>query len=166
MEKYKALQVLKEVASKNPAIDAMFHDFAMRERARSQVTIRAFYSRMKKQGFKHTSTEYAEGLKVLSKCGFGEIKLNRRGNVVGLFGVKTKLQSIGQAVVGNRKELKNYAPRSKYSPLPASVETPHDKKEILVSLSGIDNLIRVILQDDTVPADRRVAAARELLLEK
>jgi hypothetical protein len=119
---------------------------------------------MKKAGFTHSSAQYADGLKLLAECGFGELKYNKRGNVVGLFGVKTTLASIGQAVVGKKTQLKNYAPRNKYSPIPAS-PTAQEKREVLKALSGVDNLVRSILSDTTIPAERRIEAARALLQE-
>ncbi len=176
MEHAKAIAMLKSAAAKSQAIHDMFIDFGTRERARGQVTVRAFYNRMKKAGFTHSSVQYADGLKVLAECGFGELRYNKRGNIVGLFGVRTTLASIGQAVVGKRGELRNYAPRNKYSPLPASKPTepaltekpvtPREaKREVLKALSGVDNLVRSILSDTTIPAERRIEAARALLQE-
>lgn len=177
MDHTKAIMTLKQAATKSQAINDMFHDFAMRERARGQVTVRAFYNRMKKQGFNHTSTQYADGLKVLAECGFGELRRNKRGNVVGLFGVKTTLASIGQAVVGKKGQLKNWGPRNKYSPVMGTYKEPDQpvldtykdpreaKREVLKALSGVDNLVRSILSDTTIPAERRIEAARALLQE-
>jgi hypothetical protein len=123
MDKARAIEVLKQAANKNKTANDVFHDFALRERARSQVTVRALFNRMKKAGFDYTSNDYASVLKLMSECGFGELRTNKRGSIVGLFGVSTALQSIGQAVVGGKREpLRNYAPRNKYSPLPPSAE--------------------------------------------
>lgn len=176
MEHAKAIAMLKSAAAKSTAINDMMHDFATRERARGQVTVRALYNRMKKQGFTHNSRSYAEGLMVMSQAGFGELRTNKRGAVVGLFGVRTTLASIGEAVVGKRNQLRNYAPRNKYSPLPATippqpvltpapVTTREAKREALKALSGVDNLVRSILSDTTIPAERRIEAARALLQE-
>lgn len=167
MNNVKAIEVLKQAANKSQAIDAMMHDFALRERARSQVTLRAFYNRMKKAGFKHSSQDYAEGLKILAECGFGELRYNKRANVVGLFGVRTTLQSIGQAVIGKKRELKNYAPRNKYSPLKAEIVKQVDAKQAVIkSLGGVEKLVRTILNDTSVDADTRVQAALVLMGEK
>lgn len=176
MEHAKAIAMLKSAAAKSQPISDMFHDFATRERARGQVTVRAFYNRMKKHGFTHTSLQYADGLKLLAECGFGELKYNKRGNIVGLFGIRTTLASIGEAVVGKKGQLKNHAPRAKYSPVavsvvpepvltPAPVTTREAKREVLKALSGVDNLVRSILSDTTIPAERAVAAVRALLQE-
>lgn len=176
MENKKAIEVLKQAASKSQAIHDLFIDFGARERARGQVTVRAFYNRMKKQGFKHTSAEYADGLKVLAECGFGELKYNKRGNIVGLFGVRTTLASIGEAVVGKKGQLKNWGPRHKYSPISSEPQTSQlmvfnpanrdEKREVLKALSGVDNLVRTILNDTSVDADTRVRAALVLMQEK
>ena len=175
MDKQKAIETMRKAAYKSKAIHDMFLDFATRERARGQVTVRAFYNRMKKHGFKHGSTEYADGLRVLAECGFGELRLNKRGNVVGLFGIRTTLQSLGQTVVGQRGDLRNYGPRSKYSPIKADVpverlvehkqDPREEKREVLKALSGVDQLVRSILSDTTIPAERRIEAARALLQE-
>lgn len=177
MDHTKAIMTLKQAATKSQAIQDMFLDFAMRERARGQVTVRAFYNRMKKQGFNHTSAQYADGLKVLAECGFGEIRRNKRGNIVGLFGLKTTLASLGRAVVGKKGELRNFARRNKYSPVAVSPmpqpelvrikPTPRDeKREVLKALSGVDQLVRTILNDTSVDADTRVQAALVLMQEK
>lgn len=177
MEHAKAIAMLKSAAAKSPAINDMMHDFATRERARGQVTVRALYNRMKKQGFEHNSLSYAEGLMVMSQAGFGDLRTNKRGGVIGLFGVRTTLASIGEAVVGKKGQLRNYAPRNKYSPIPVSSTTSkpalkmsqmtsHEaKREVLKALSGVDNLVRSILSDTTIPAERRIEAARALLQE-
>ena len=178
MDHTKAIMTLKQAASKSQAINDMFHDFAMRERARGQVTVRAFYNRMKKQGFVHTSQQYADGLKVMAECGFGELRYNKRGNIVGLFDVRTTLQSIGEAVVGKKGQLKTWGPRNKYSPIkvthpsskqsvPEESKTPvYEKEKVLRALGGVDNLIRTILNDTSVDADARVQAALVLMGEK
>lgn len=176
MEHAKAIAMLKSAASKSQPISDMFHDFATRERARGQVTVRAFYNRMKKAGFTHSSMQYADGLKVLAECGFGELKYNKRGNIIGLFGIRTTLASLGHAVVGKKGQLSNYAPRHKYGPIavskvpepvltPVPVTTREAKREVLKALSGVDNLVRSILSDTTIPAERRIEAARALLQE-
>lgn len=165
MDKAKAIEVLKQAANKSQAISDMFHDFATRERARSQVTVRSFYNRMKKHGFKHGPQDYADGLKVLAECGFGEIRTNKRGNVVGLFGVRTTLESIGKAVVGKKNELSVFVPRHKYSPIIVTPYEANDKRVVMKTLSGVDNLVRSILGDTSIPAERAVAAVRALLQE-
>lgn len=160
MDPKKAIETLKTIAKTNKAASDLFHDFALRERTRGQLTVRALSMRMQKQGFNHSTKEYADVLKALADCGFGQIKTNRRGNVVGLFGIKTTLQSIGNMVVGKSRELKNFAPRNKYSPLPVTQEP---KEEVIQALSSVDRLVRSILEDGTIPAERRIEAARALM---
>jgi hypothetical protein len=174
MEHAKAIAMLKSAAAKSQAIHDMFIDFGTRERARGQVTVRAFYNRMKKAGFTHSSVQYADGLKVLAECGFGELKYNRRGGVLGLYNIRTTLASIGRAVVGKRGELKNHAPRNKYSPIavsekPQAIVTipakpaPEVKREVLKALNSVDSLVNSILSDESIPPQRRIDAARVLL---
>lgn len=174
MEHTKAIEVLKSLATKNTAANDVFHDFATRERARGQVTLRALILRMKKQGFSHDPKAYASILKALADCGFGELRTNRAGNIIGVFGIRVTLQSIGAAVIGRETQVIKYAPRNKYSPLkaetkpepelkPKKVEPREAKREILRALSGVDNLVRAILDDPSIPTDRRVEAALVLL---
>lgn len=86
-----------------------------------------------------------------------------------LLDVKTTLQSIGEAVVGRRVQLKAHAPRNKYSPIKASVVTQapvtqvKEKKEMLTSLAGSSKLLRAIIEDTEVSADRKLNAVLALL---
>lgn len=174
MELARAIEILKNMATTNKAANDVFHDFATRERARGQVTLRALTLRMKKEGFNHDAKAYAQVLKSLADCGFGDLRMNKRGNVIGVFGIRTTLQSIGKAIIGRTEKVIKYAPRNKYSPLksepvpepaldPKKIEPREAKREILRALSGVDNLVRAILNDTSIPTDRRVEAAMVLL---
>jgi hypothetical protein len=171
----KVIEVLKQAANKSQAIHDMFLDFGTRERARGQVTLRSFYNRMNKNGFKHSSYQYADGLKVLAECGFGEIRYSRNNGVIGLFDIKTTLSSIGEAVLGKVKDLQPRTQRAKYIPLAIpelpeptitkKKETPIKdvKQEVFKALESVDSLIQSILENASIPAENRIEAARALM---
>lgn len=174
MDTQKLIAALKDLAHKSKAANDVFHVFATRERTRNQVTVESLQARMTEEGFKHSNEEYGNVLKALADLGFGKIKTGRKGRIVALVEIKTTLQSIGEAAVGRRQILMNYAPRSRYSPLAlppeeAPVEAPKPeaaKEETLNSLMGAAtsaNLIRTILEDQSVPADRKTSAVLALL---
>lgn len=171
METSKAIETLKQIAKKSQVANDTFHDFALRERARSQVTARALYYRMKKAGFTHTLAEYRDVLKALAECGFGTLKFNREGNVTGIFQVKVTLSSIGRSIVGKRGDLSSFSPRHRFSPISGEVidkQPPapaKEKTQVLDALTPVADLIRAVLSDSNVPAAKRVQVAK-ILLEK
>lgn len=120
---------LKQEAASNPAFNAVCHVFALRERARHQVTVQALDYRMRKEGFNFDKSQYANILKILGELGIGRVDHDRNGNVTALRDVKTTLQSIGKsAVSGQVTKLQNYNRRHTFSELAAVAEKLTGKK--------------------------------------
>ncbi len=181
MEYRKVIETLRIMASKSKVANDVFHDFAARERARNQLTVDTLYYRMKAGGFNHSKDECRDVIKGLGTLGIGMLQMNSRGHITALVNIKHTLQSIGKAAIAERSatapKLESYTQRNKYSRLamsqktsetPAKVSqtTSYDaKSETLRALSGVDQLVRSILSDTTIPAERRIEAARALLQE-
>ena len=122
-----AINTLRREAARNPVVNDVCHMFAQRKRARHQVTIRALSLRMKAEGFKHSDKEYGTVLKLLADTGFGTLQKNNRG-VLALVNVKTTLQSLGQAVIGNTQELKARKLRHTFSALAPIAQMVKEEK--------------------------------------
>lgn len=164
-----AINALKELSSKSKAASDFFHDCALRERTRGQITLMGLKLRMKRSGFEYSTAEYANILKAMADCGFGTLRLDSKGKIFALINVKTTLQSIGRAVVSGSPDspLKNLAPRHKYSPLVASedpIEVPKAAKaQVLRTLAGATSLIKAIVQDTDVSTDTKIKMLDALL---
>lgn len=165
----KAIETLRHLAKTNKAADAVFHDFATRQRARGQVTVRALHQRLKNEGFSYGQGQYAEVLKALANAGIGEARTGKTGRLVAIVGIRATLASIGRAVIGNETVVRPFRKRPFYQPLPSSTNSiaappnTEAKREIVNILSGVDNLVRTVLNDASVPAGRRIEAAMALL---
>lgn len=118
---------LKDEAIRNKTFNAVAHIFAIRERARQQVSVVALAAAMKKQGFEFSRNEYEHVLKFMGSLGLGTLDKDSRGRVRALKGIKLTLQSIGLAAVGEKKELTKYSPAAKFSKIPGVPQTILDK---------------------------------------
>lgn len=138
---------LKKYAAENAVANDVFCAWAMRQRARNQVTMAALYQKMKINGFNHKYEEYEGLLKFLGALGLGRLELDKRGKVIALKEVKMTLQSIGEAACGGKEKLKGFKPRNKFSRLiskpktlvTTSVQQPKTFErdiEIVVTLEG------------------------------
>jgi hypothetical protein len=122
MNEQTAIQTLKKEIKSNPAADAVFHLFAARQRARHQVTVRALFYKMSKEGFKFTKSDYAAVLKRVGQLGFGRIEYDRTGNVQALKDIKVTLQSLGEAVIRQEQvAISAYNKRNRFTQLASSV---------------------------------------------
>lgn len=179
MNTSQAIENLKNMATKSKAANDFFHSCATRERGRGTLTVRAIEQRMLKEGFLHPKQEYEAILGAMAQCGFGKAKLDRNGRVAALEGITAQINSIGRAVIEG-VEPKAYATRNKYSPisvpkplqvialpkkeaLKPSVTKAEEKVQVTKALSGVEDLIRSILGNESIPSDRRIAAAQALL---
>lgn len=128
MNSTQVVETLRKEAATNSAFNAVCHVFALRQRARHQVTIQSLHYRMLKEGFSYPKTSYQQIIKMLGDLGFGAVKYDKRGEPIGIFGVNNTLQSIGKAALGGESKLKGYKQRHRYSDLPA-VLNPTKKVE-------------------------------------
>jgi len=106
---------LKDEAKSNPVWNAVAHVFALRQRARHQVTVAALSQRMRAEGFDWTDEQYADVLKLLSQCGIGRLEIDGKGRPVAIKDIRLTLQSIGKVVAGNADaDIKPFHQRHKF----------------------------------------------------
>lgn len=112
---------LKKEAQTNEAFNAVCHMFALRKRARNDVTVEALTRRMEKEGFKYTKEQYVDILKTMSKLGIGKLDSTASGKVRALKDVKMTLQSIGKAAVAT-SDLRTFRKRNRF----AAIDIPRE----------------------------------------
>lgn len=132
------IEALKHEATTNTTSNAVLHMWALRERARHEVTIHGLSCRMKKEGFTHDKKDYEPLLRRMADLGVGKLKVDGKGRIVALVEVKTTLQSIGKAVCGNQfKALEPYKSKNRYvsvpKPVPNNIEKLYPAQKVLVS---------------------------------
>lgn len=109
---------IRAEAETNACFNAICHVFAIRERARQQVTLDSLAVRMKTEGYKFERKDYGRALSFLALMGIGYIEHDKENNVVALKNIRTTLQSIGQVGVGDKKVLKTFQPDIEFKDLP------------------------------------------------
>ena len=109
--------------------------FASRQRARHQVTVRALYYRMAKEGFTYPKHAYATVLERLAALGVGELARDSRGKIRSLKNVRVTLQSLGNAVLQGDNTLRVYKKRNRYQKLPATVTPLRRPTPVLPSIA-------------------------------
>lgn len=113
------IEKLRDEAKKNKCLNAICHVFALRERARGQVTLGALKQTMAKEGFDFKNSEYEDVLIFFGKIGLGTVSKNSKGRVDALKNIKYTLQTIGRAAVSEEHvPTKKFAPRNKYIDAP------------------------------------------------
>lgn len=142
MNQTQVIESLRTDADKLSALKDTLFAFAMRERARHEITLVSLVSRMKKEGFDHSRHDYVEVLKLLAKAGIGRLDLDPKGRVRGLKEVKTTLQSIGAAALGESARLEIAKRRNRFGKFettlvqttpPVLVVAPEPKAEIVLN---------------------------------
>lgn len=115
------VEALRREAQVNPAFNAVCHMFALRERARQQVTIGSLTLRMTQEGYNFKKTDYQKILKFLSTLGIGTIDIGPGNEVRALKNIHITLQSIGQAAVADKNVLEKFSPAFDYQRIIATV---------------------------------------------
>lgn len=111
---------LRAEASRNPAFNAVAHVFALRERTRGQVTVKALAWTMKKEGFTFPIEAYENIIRVLASLRLGTLDTTTKGKVRGLKNVTVTLQSIGLAAVSRSASLSKFKIKTAFTSLPAT----------------------------------------------
>lgn len=114
MTKPEVVSQLVSEAKANPASNAVFHVFGLRQRTRPSVSLVSLYHKMRKEGFSYTKEEYLPVLRLLATSGFGDLDVTSHGRVKGLKNIKTTLQSIGQMACGQKVTAEKFKPRRKF----------------------------------------------------
>lgn len=113
------VEKLREETKKSKCLNAICHVFALRERARGQVTLVALKQTMAKEGFTFRDTEYEAALTFLGNVGLGSITRGPKGRVSAITNIRYTLQTIGRAAVSNEQESpKKFIQRNKYTDVP------------------------------------------------
>lgn len=123
MNNQELIVALRKLATDNKTANAVFHVWALRERARSMVTLDSLAQKMKEEGFIYTREELCLVLKDLATLGVGRLKTTN-GRVSALEDIRVTLQSLGIVACGTvRPDLSALEPfrhRNKF----AKVVTP------------------------------------------
>lgn len=138
-----AIEVLKQSVKSNAAHNAVLHMWALRQRARFQVTLAALKQKMKAEGFDFPDAEYAALLRIMAQLGLGTIVADKRGKVTALKDIRITLQSLGQAVIGNSAKLESYRQRTSYIELPKPVDKSGTETPPTVKLTAFETPVIV-----------------------
>lgn len=117
MNMQETIVALNNKAASSKCANAVFHAFALRQRARQQVTLVALMAKMENEGFKFKVSEYQDVLKFLGDLGLGTLAFGAKGQIRALTQVKITLQSIGEAAIGSRTKFDSFKQRAKFKKL-------------------------------------------------
>lgn len=110
--------IIKAEATKNPVFNAVCHLFAVRERARSQVTLSTLMVSMSREGYNFNREQLEGVLEFLAHSGVGRLAKNSKGRVHALKDIKYTLQSVGRAGSDKATTVDKFVPNTTYSDLP------------------------------------------------
>jgi len=103
------VEALRAECARNPILSAVCHVFAIRERARQQVTIGSLVLRMAQEGYKYTKGDYQNVLRFFANLGIGTLEFNPNNKEVrALKNIRLTLQSIGRAAVTTDNVLEKF----------------------------------------------------------
>jgi hypothetical protein len=111
------IERLTTEAKSNPVWNAVAHVFALRERARSQVTIQALMQKMREEGFNWDRKDYEQVLRLLASVGVGRLVSDSKGRPLALVDIKLTLQSIGKVAAGGSTEVQGFRRKSRFGRL-------------------------------------------------
>lgn len=168
MSQNEMIEMLKQEATKNEAFKAVCLMWALRERARSQVTVTALSARMKKEGFNFSKTRYKDILKFLASTGLGRLDSSPSGDIRSLKEIRVSLQSLGKSVCTGSKELKNIQKRNRYHKVPVTehtrVATPapirHKNSSVVLTFMINGKAINISVPQDLTPIEIGTLVAR------
>ncbi len=118
MDRTQVISALRQEAKPNSFEEAAFMVFCLRDRARFRVTVKGLKQRMKLEGYdSFEDSQYQAFLEKLGRMGFGTVEKDSRGRVRALNHIKTTLQSIGKAALGQGVSLEKFKQRQRYTKL-------------------------------------------------
>lgn len=126
----KIIDALRTEAQTNKVFASVMLVFAVRERARYQVTIPALKYRMQKEGYNFTVEQLAKVLSFLASLSIGKLSFDAGGKVKALIDIKLTLQSVGQAAMGQIAITEQFKQARRYAPL-AVPPAPKPAQEIV-----------------------------------
>lgn len=126
-------EALQKEAAANETFSAVCHMFALRERARSQVTMGTLKFSTIKEGYSFTKEQLESVLKFLAGLGVGRLEKDNKGRITALKDIQYTLQSIGQAAVAQQEGVTKFSAAKTYKELPAQPKAvePVPTKEVM-----------------------------------
>lgn len=115
------IERLRTEAAKNPVFAAVSLVFALRQRARQQVTMSRLKVVMAAEGYNYTKMQLEDVLVFLSSIHIGVLDRSARGRIRALKGIKVTLQSLGAAALTKQDKLEQYSAASRFIKLPTIV---------------------------------------------
>lgn len=100
MNQKQVIESLKKEASTNEAVSAILHVFALRKRARRQVTVQGLALRMKEEGFPFPKKDYESFIAFMASLGLGTLHAGKNGRPLAIKDIGVTLQSLGRAALG------------------------------------------------------------------
>ncbi len=113
---------LRDEAARNPVFSAVAHAFALRQRARQQITMARLKVAMASEGYEFTRVQLEQVLKFLASQNLGTLDYGPKGRVRALKNIKVTLQSIGLAAVAGKQSFERLRVPSKFIKLPETKE--------------------------------------------
>lgn len=153
------IEILRKEAAGNKAANALFHAFAVRQRARFRINMNTLVVKMKHEGYEYSSSDYAPVLKLMADLGFGSLDIDSKGRIKGLKDIKTTLQSIGKAACGEMGYLSPSKHRNRFlkigtvqreAPKPTAIKS---LEEINISMSVGGKQVKVSMPGDLDPLE-------------
>lgn len=113
------VEQLRNEVKTNKCLDAVCHVFAIRERARQQVTLTSLRQTMTREGYSFSFDEYEGVLKFLAKIGIGKLQKDSKGHIQALIDIKLTLQSLGLVAIDkDNQQVKKFVSRNQYHDVP------------------------------------------------
>lgn len=116
------VNAIRTEAIANPCLNAVCHIFAIRERARQQVTLSTLMLTTKAEGYNFSKEDHEAVLTFLAKLGLGKLETDGKGRIVALKGISVTLQSIGLAGISKMDTLNRFEPQHTFKPLTSEMQ--------------------------------------------
>lgn len=116
----KIAEALRLEAIKNLVFKDVCHLWAVRERARAQVTLGTLRLSMAREGFNYSKDQIADVLLFLANLGVGKLDLDSDKQIRALKDVNISLQSIGRTALNFDTQLEPFTQPNSFSTLPAA----------------------------------------------
>lgn len=115
------VKALQDKAKSDKTFQSVCTAFAIRERARSQVSVQSLTQTMVAHGYKDFTKEDAtKVIGFLANQKLGTLYKDTKGKIRALVNVKYTLQSIGQVALGDSPEVKVFRQQKHYRALPGA----------------------------------------------
>lgn len=136
------IEKLKKEAIISPPVNAVMHLLALRKRSRSRLTLGGLRQKMAAEGFKYSTQEYTQVLKILADSGLGTLQTSHKGKVQGLTDIKVTLQSVGKAVCGDGKtEIRPRKEKTRFTPVKSPIRLMPKPQTPTMAVSAVLTLM-------------------------